>query len=340
MIVSRIINGWTPFFFRRQDARPVALFRILSGLLCTVMFAVSLPNWHRFFGADGIISLHSPGLLNDRVNTPFGLFYWTEGIVPVGFWWLAAMAFSVAFTIGWKSRIATIGLYVLFESMLQRNPYLANGEDMVMRMCLLYLILIDVGSAWSVDAWLRTKHGQTEHGQPEVATIAGWPLRMMQINVALIYIISLPYKLAQDPGWVTGDALHWTVASDMWGPFNHPWITLAFGGVLRKVMTFGTVIVEAFFPLCVWFNPTRRLAIAGIAALHLGIALMIPNVTYFTLSMVCTFAVFLSRDDIELFVRWAEKLKELMQTDATGRMKSQNVSLSQQSGTSVLSTGR
>lgn len=145
--------------------------------------AVSLRrNWHRFFGADGIISLHSPGLLNDRVNAPFGLFYWTEGIVHVGFWWLAAMTFSVAFTIGWKSRIATIALYVLFESMLQRNPCLANGEDMVMRMCLLYLILIDVGSAWSVDAWLRTKHGSTKHGLAQSSTIAGWPARMMQIN--------------------------------------------------------------------------------------------------------------------------------------------------------------
>lgn len=335
MIVSRIINGWTPFFFRRLDARPVALFRILSGMLCTVMFAVSLPNWHRFFSADGIISLHSPGLLDDRVNTPFGLFYWTEGIVPVGFWWLAAMAFSVAFTIGWKSRIATIGLYVLFESMLQRNPYLANGEDMVMRMCLLYLILIDVGSAWSVDAWFRAKRGL-----PQAATIAGWPVRMMQINVALIYIISLPYKLAQDPGWVTGDALHWTVASDMWSPFNHPWITLAFGGALRKAMTFGTVIVEAFFPLCVWFNPTRRLAIAAIAALHLGIAVMIPNVTYFTLSMVCTFAAFLSRDDIELLGRWTEALTGLSSNGSTRQATLQSPSNPQQSGTSILSAGR
>lgn len=306
MIVSRIIRGWNPFFFRPLDSRPIAVFRILSGLLCTVMFAVSLPNWDRFFGADGIISLHSAGLNNTRVNTPFGLFYWTEGLIPIGFWWFAAMAFSIAFTIGWKSRPATIGLYVLFESMLQRNPYLANGEDMVMRMCLLYLFLINVGSAWSVDAWLRSKRGL-----PPITSVAGWPIRMMQINVALIYLISLPYKLAQDPGWVTGDALHWTVASDLWGPFEHPWITLAFGGLLRKLMTFGTVIVEAFFPLCVWFHPTRRLAIFSIASLHLGIALMIPNVTYFTLSMVCTFAAFLDREDIDLLVNTANRFSRI-----------------------------
>jgi hypothetical protein len=125
----------------------------------------------------------------------------------------------------------------------------------------------------------------------------------MQINVALIYLISLPYKFAQDPGWVTGDALHWTVASDMWGPFHHPWLTLSFGGWLRKLMTFGTVLVEAFFPLFVWFSPTRRIAILTIAALHLGIALTIPNVTYFTLSMVCTFPAFMTSEDIDLLQR-------------------------------------
>jgi hypothetical protein len=68
-------------------------------------------------------------------------------------------------------------------------------------------------------------------------------------------------------------------------------------------MTFGTVIVEAFFPLAVWFRPTRRLAIITIAGLHLGIAVMIPNVTHFTLSMICTFASFLVAEDMDALQR-------------------------------------
>jgi hypothetical protein len=58
--------------------------------------------------------------------------------------------------------------------------------------------------------------------------------------------------------------------------------------------------VEGLFPLAVWFRPTRRLAIVAIASLHIGIALLIPNVTYFTLSMVCCFAAFLNQDDFQL----------------------------------------
>ena len=279
-----------------MDPRPIALFRILSGCLLTCMMLASGPNWHRFFHADGIVSLHSPGLNNTRVNESMGLFYWTEGLIPVDAYWYVGVIVTFAFTIGFCTRTSTVCVWLLIRSMLSRNPYLANGEEMVMQMCLIYLIWSNLGAIYSFDSWLRSRRGMSPTKQ-----VAGWPIRMMQINVALVYAISLPYKLAQDPGWVTGDALHWTIASDMWGPSDYPWLTLAMDGWIRKFMTFGTVFVEALFPLAVWFAPTRRLSIAAIASLHIGIALLIPNVTYFTLSMVCCFAAFLNRDDFRLF---------------------------------------
>jgi hypothetical protein len=260
------------------------------------MLIVSGPNWRRFFHADGIISLHSPGLENTRVNESLGLFYWTENWLPVDFYWFLGVAVAFAFTIGLFTRISTICLWLLIRSMLARNPYLANGEEMVMQMCLVYLIWGNLGAAFSVDAWLRSRKGL-----PEITEISAWPIRMMQINVALVYAISLPYKMLQDPGWVTGDALHWTIASDMWGPNQYPWLTLAWDGWIRKLLTFSTVFIEAFFPLAVWFRKTRMFAIIGISALHLGIAILIPNVTYFTLAMVCCFAAFLNKKDFEMF---------------------------------------
>jgi hypothetical protein len=259
------------------------------------MLIVSGPNWRRFFHADGIISLHSPGLENTRVNDSLGLFYWTENWLPVDFYWFLGVAVAFAFTIGLFTRISTLCLWLLIRSMLARNPYLANGEEMVMQMCLMYLILGNLGGAFSVDAWLRSRRGL-----PEITEISAWPIRMMQINVALVYLISLPYKMLQDPGWVTGDALHWTIASDMWGPNQYPWLTLVWDGWLRKALTFGTVFIEAYFPLAVWFRKTRLFAIIGISSLHLGIALLIPNVTYFTLAMVCCFVAFLTEKDFEM----------------------------------------
>lgn len=309
MLPNSASTAWNRFFFTPLDARPVALFRILMGCLCTSMIVASSVNWRRFFHADGIISLASTDLGNTRVNECFGLFYWTEGFIPIEAYWYIALVVSICFTLGFQTRIATVSLLVLLRAMLQRNPYLANGEEMVFETCLIYFAWTDLGAAYSVDAWRAAKRGK-----PKAKELAGWPIRMMQWNIALIYVISLPYKFAQDPGWVTGDAIHWTVASDMWGPSEYPWITLAFGGLIRKAMTFGTVFIEAFFPIAVWFRRTRRSAIFGIASLHLGIALLIPNVTYFTLSMVCGFAAFLAKEDVDALERAAVRLRSLFQT--------------------------
>lgn len=304
-MLSALQRNWNPFWFARLDARPLALFRIATGLLMLAMLLSLYPNWSRFYAADGMISLNSPGLVNPRVNSWLGLFYWTEGVVPIEAFWPVSIGLALLFVVGLQTRWATLGLLLLIDSLVHRNPYVVNGEELVWRMVLLYSLLVDLGATWSIDAWWRARRGRPARG-----TVFAWPVRMMQINIALIYAISLPYKFAQDPGWVTGDAFHWTVASDMWGPSNLPWITLAFGGILRKIITFGTVLVEGAFPLLVWFQKYRRWVLLPIAGLHLGIALLIPNVTFFTLSMVGVFPCFLTGRDFEDLARLGTRLKQ------------------------------
>ncbi len=291
---SQLIRHWNPFWFSRLDARPLALFRMATGLLALLMLLSLYPNWSRYYAADGMISLNSPGLANERVNSPLGLLYWSEGVLPIEAFWGISVALAVMFLLGYHTRWATFGLLVMFDALVHRNPYIVNGEELVWRMVLLYSLLIDLGATWSIDAWLRDRRGATRK-----STLFAWPVRLMQINIALIYGISLPYKFAQDPGWITGDAFHWTVASDMWGPSSLPWLTLAWGGLLRKLITFGTVLVEGAFPLLVWFEKYRRWVLVPIACLHLGIAWMIPNVTFFTLSMVGVFPCFLTGQDLD-----------------------------------------
>jgi hypothetical protein len=303
-MISKLIKAWNPFWFTPLDARPLALFRILTGILCFAMFASMLPNWSRFFAADGMISLVSVEFKNPRVDSCLGLFHWTEGWIPVEFFGYFSLVICGMFIFGMHTRWVTLALLLLIDATVHRNPYITNGEELVARMCLVYCLLVDLGAVWSWDA-LRRK----ERGLPDRKTVFSWPVRMMQINIALIYAISLPYKFAQDPGWVTGDAMHWTVASDMWGPSSMPWITLAFGGFFRKLITFGTVIVEGMFPLLVWFRPSRRLAIFLISSLHIGIALVIPNVTFFTLIMVCVFAAFWTGEDFDQLASFWKYLK-------------------------------
>src|SRR5205823_4538597 len=141
-----------------------------------------------------------------------------------------------------------------------------NGEDLIFRMVLFYSCLMDLNRTLAVDQWMATR----PDSKPALSQAwpLAWPVRLMQINIVLIYVISLPNKLADDAAWWNGHAIYLSVVSNLWSRF--PWPSLFFGGLLSKLFTYGTIMTEGLFPILVWFKKTRLYALAAIAALHLG----------------------------------------------------------------------
>lgn len=302
---KRINEIWDRLWFAKYDPLSASFFRIFLGALLIVYFIANYPNWERFFAADGIISLDvvDPA----RTQTDWvSIFYWTEGMVPIGvFWWIGLLA-SICFAIGFQTRASTITLFVLMVSMVHRNLTIVNGEDLTFRMVLFYSCFAPLNRTLSVDSWIKRRWAEKEGRVLPSLLPDIWPIRLMQINIALIYVISLPNKFVDDPsGWLwEGTAIYWAMTSNLWARW--PWTEIFYGGFLSKVITYGTVVVEAAFPLLVWFNRTRLYAIAGIAGLHLGIPILLKNITFFTLAMVCSFWVFVPSSDIR---NWGEKLR-------------------------------
>lgn len=285
------MKAWNRFWFSRADALPLSIARIGVGLLWIAILTVTAPNWHRFYGFNGLMSMGEGDLNAARALSTSCMIYWTDGILPVAFWWWIGLVLSLCLTLGFQTRIATIGMFFFTSSLIQRNPFVVNGEELVTRMLLFYGCFSAWGSRLSLDRWLshRCNLKSVDCVDPHV-----WSWRMMQINFLLIYAISVPYKFAQDVDWLTGDALHWTIASDMW--WTRGWLselTLGYHGIARKAMTWGTVLVEGLFPILVCFRWTRIPITLVVMGLHLGIAFCIPGVTLFTLSMVVGAAMFL-----------------------------------------------
>ncbi len=288
------MNAWNRFWFSRADALPLSITRIGVGLLWLAILTVTAPSWDRFYGFDGVLSLGESDLKATRMLSFSSIMNWTDGILPISFWWWVGIGLSSCLTLGFQTRIATIGLFVFTSSLIQRNSYVVNGEELVTRMLLFYGCFAPWGRRLSLDCWLQQRNPitATQGEQEELPLVWSW--RMMQINFLLIYAISLPYKFAQDLDWLTGDALHWTIASDMW--WTRGWmseLTLGFNGILRKSMTWGTVLVEGLFPILVCFRRTRIPITLSVMVLHLSIAFCIPGVTLFTLSMVAGAAMLL-----------------------------------------------
>lgn len=279
---------WERAFFVRRDALPAGVFRVLLGALLFTALLAAGPSWERFFAADGMLSLDPSRGHIDRWN----VFYWTEKFWPVRVWWWIGLGAAAAFLAGLFTRLATIVLYVLWSSMVMRNPGQVNGEDQLFRMLLLYGCFAPLGRELSIDRILARRRGDPAPSHPYV-----WPVRLMQINVALIYVFSLPDKLTTDTIWRNGNAIYYTVVNNHWGRW--PWPEMFYGGLLSRVFTWGTLLVEGAVPLLIWFRPTRAWVAGAAIALHVGIALLVANVTFFTLGMAAALCLFLPPELLE-----------------------------------------
>lgn len=293
--MKTLLKYWDSFWFSRFDPTSVALFRISLGLLIFFMFICNFFNWERFYDANGVFSLNDADLNLKRGtdNGWWSVFYWTEGKLPVRFWWWVGLISSFTFTIGFQTRLSTIILYLLQSSMIHRNLLITNGDDLVFRMVLFYSCFAPLGYSLSVDNVLRDKFFKNKK-PGELPLI--WPIRAMQINVLLIYVVSLPYKLLLDFSWINGEAMYYVSACTTWGRFPFPQTFYMWDGLVSKITTYGTVFVEGTFPILIWFSQTKLIVIALISLLHIGIAITIPNVIFFTLSMVCAFFIFVPGD--------------------------------------------
>jgi hypothetical protein len=307
--MSAVGRWWQHVWFERFDPLAVGVYRIFLGSLITVMFVALYPNWQRFYAADGMLSLHDMGstwLRPDR----WSVFYWSDGIIDSRWYWLLGFIAAVGFTVGWMTRLWTVILYVLQTSMIHRNVSVVNGEDLVFRMLLFYSCFAPLHYSLSVDSWLRSRRRGAAHGHSAILPRI-WPVRLIQVNVALVYVIAVLYRLGDQAGeWVRGDAIYWSMMSNMWSRCPWPQLFYGRGGLLlSQVITYSTILIELSFPLLVWFRRPKLYVLAAITCLQLGIAVLIPNVMFFTLAMVCAFWVYVPASTLR---EWMVTLRMLL----------------------------
>jgi hypothetical protein len=290
------------FWFAGCDPAPAGLFRIGLGLFLVILYVALLPSWERYYGEQGVLATAPAG--RDWLD----VYAWAGPRVPALLWGWLGLGAALAFTVGFKTRLATMLLFLLELSRSHHGRFLINGEDLVVRMFLFYACFAPLHRSWSIDALRRdVASPDRDREQPSV-----WPLRLMQVNFLLIYVLSLPNKLMDDEAWLTGDAVYWSIVNDMWGRW--PWPSFFFdgGGALSKLATYGTIVVEGLTPWLIWSRRTRRWAIAAIVSMHLGIVVILQNVAFFSVSMIVGFLLFLTPEEARSVVgtlrRWGVTL--------------------------------
>jgi len=279
------------FWFGEADVAPVALFRILFGLLLLNWFWQLFPNLTAFFTDEGILPRHELVRSDpDRLS----LLNLSGDWWPVAIVWFASCVVAIALTLGWRTRVMSLLAFVLVSSFSFRDPLILDGSDLVFRFVPLWLAFTSAGELWSLDA----------HQRSEGPAARGWalPIRILELQIAWIYLATGLEKLG-GIDWIVGTAAYYALQLEH--TFARPWAhAIAVDPTLSHLISWFTLAVElAFLPLVmIRSRMTRSVAAVAAAAMHVGI-LLLMNVGNFPLVMIAACVLFVPAEWIHRLVR-------------------------------------
>jgi predicted DCC family thiol-disulfide oxidoreductase YuxK len=120
---------------------------------------------------------------------------------------------------------------------------------------------------------------------------ANLSLRLIQFHLVVIYAMAGVGKL-QGPSWWNGMAIWRTMTAGEFVVGN--FTGLAEWPMLLNFLTHSSLALELLYPILIWIPITRPLILAGALAMHLGIAVINPGLTEFSLAMLAANLAFVS----------------------------------------------
>lgn len=271
---------WNDFFFSNVDPRVYAYLRLTIGGILAIYAMVLGPNWLFWFSENGVmdqaalqksIDPDTWSILNCLPGTPAVL--WTI---------YAVICIQIGMLlVGFKTQFQSLCLFIWFLSLHHRNNLIWEGGDILLRVTLFLMIFMPLGALWSVDARLRK----------EKKECSVWPLRLLQIQLSLLYFSSVGQKLrGQD--WLNGSAVYYSSQlDDAFGrlfsfhfPIEYFWV--------YQTMTWLILAVEILLIWGLWVPSLRRSVVCIGVLLHLALELSM-NLFVFQWLMIIILLTFL-----------------------------------------------
>lgn len=238
-------QSWNDFWFRLIDVRQFAVLRIGLGILILIYLAGYLRDFNDQFGPQGWLGSIQELNLYHAGNWSLWLLIDSEPLAMIACFCLLLAA--LCFTLGFRTRLCGVITWVGLISFWNRNPLLLDGDDAILRTMLFYLLFAPCGNAFSIDGRVRPRERRAEI----------WPLRMMQMQLALVYFISGWVKF-HSPQWLDGSVLQFVLIHpeyarwDLGGLVQRPGLQALLGFVSTLIMVW-----EVLFPVLICARLTR-----------------------------------------------------------------------------------
>jgi uncharacterized membrane protein YphA (DoxX/SURF4 family) len=287
--LDAVVGGWNNFWFEPVSTAPLAVFRIVFGLVLFFWTLSLLPQLTPFFTKTGILPAqpHYGGDLRMEWGL-LGIFPGKTAVVVV---WAALLAASIAIVLGLFSQLAAAVAFVALLSFQRRNPWVFNSGDVLLRILAFYLIFAPSSACLSFRRFLRNR------GEPWTFPLrAAWPMRLLQLQFSAVYLFAVWTK-TRGITWNNGTAVSYALRITDLERFPVPgFVTHQL--LLVNLLTFGTLVIELSLGILVWNRRLRPWVLLAGLSLHLGIEYSV-RVGFFGLAITSMYLLWVPPERVE-----------------------------------------
>ena len=203
---------------------------------------------------------------------------------------------AVALTVGFRTRVAALVVFVVIMSVTRSAPLAFNAGDGLLRVVAFYVLLMPAGSAASVDRWRADP--ETSVDLPSASAVG--PAARADPAQRHLHL----HRLGEGGrrGWRDGTAVSYAVRIGEVSRLPVPsFITDSL--LLTELATYGTLAAELAIGVLVWNRAARPWVLALGVLLHLSIELTLA-VGFFSITIVTLYLAFLPPERAEQVLWW------------------------------------
>ena len=296
MRARSFLEAWNAFFFAEESPTPIALFRVIFGVLVIATLLLLRPDWLVWYGPHAWVSLSTMQELEP--GTRLNLF----AIIPQNNAWIQAffwvfLGSAILLTFGLLTRLNSLVVFLCLTSIQQRNLFIMHGGDTFLRVAGFFLIFAPAGAALSVDRLIGIWRGKEE---AKIRPRRPWAQRMIQFELSLMYFVTFCWKV-EGASWVQGSALYYVYNLDELQRFPVPsWFLHP---TVLKLASWFALVLEFSLGVLIWVKELRYALLALGVMFHLFLEYSL-NLPMFEWDILSAYILFVDAADLKRSWNW------------------------------------
>lgn len=213
------------------------------------------------------------------------------------------------FLFGIGKRITPFLLFLSLGVIQTLSWFTLNGGDNILKFLVLYYVFID---SYDKFCLLKSRNDDNNELTNFLSNLGGFSIC---IHICLVYFISAVHKIHADV-WFNGVATYYILASERFQGTSLN-TNLVQNGFFVTMSTYGTIIIELFFPFLIWNRNLKPFLILFAVSLHMGIAVFMMLYD-FQILFIMILGFFISNDEWDQLIYLKNtKLKRIKRIQKT-----------------------